>query len=325
MTQPESKALPSLVPPEDNDEPTRTDTRVQPLPLSVRTHQRARFTAMTGVRAGMVLALESDVTVLGRGPEVDLRFDEVGVSRRHVRVTRTRRSHYLIEDLSSKNGTHLNGLRITRPEILEVGDRLQIGAIVLQFGFSDEAEEELARRLFEASTRDPLTRSYNRRYLIERFDAELSYAKRHGSALSVILLDLDMFKSVNDEHGHGSGDRVLRAVSDRVLELIRKEDTFGRYGGEEFAVLVRGLGRDGVARFAERIRRSIESMRVLIDPGEIGITISLGIASSSECGPDPTQSDLFALADRRLYLAKERGRNQVCSVDPPVSNVVPRA
>jgi diguanylate cyclase (GGDEF)-like protein len=272
---------------------------------------------MTGVHAGLFLSLEKEVNIIGRARDADLRFDDSGISRHHTRVTRTRREHYLLEDLQSKNGTILNGAELTRPEVLEVGDRVQIGpSLVLQFGASDEAEEQLAHRLFEASTRDPLTRSYNRRYLIERLEAELSYARRHESLLSVIVFDLDLFKQVNDHHGHAAGDRVLRAVSDHVLELIRKEDTFARYGGEEFAILVRGLTQEGVVRLAERVRTAIEALPILIDSGEIGVTISLGVASTTECAGELSQASLFALADKRLYLAKELGRNQVCAADP---------
>jgi diguanylate cyclase (GGDEF)-like protein len=132
------------------------------------------------------------------------------------------------------------------------------------------------------------------------------------------MFDLDLFKSINDAHGHACGDLVLRAVSDRVLEVIRREDTFARYGGEEFVILVRGLTEEGVVRLAERIRKAVEVLRIFVDSGTIGVTISLGIATTKECTGELSQASLFALADQRLYLAKDLGRNQVCSAHPPL-------
>ncbi len=320
MTKPPIN-LPSLISDDERDgidEPTGTETRAQPSPISMRSNQRARFTVMTGVSAGLVVTLEKDVTVIGRAPDVDIRFDEAGISRHHARVTRTRRGRHLLEDLGSKNGTLLNGGRVTRHELLEVGDRLQVGSvIVVQFGLFDDAEDELARRLYEASTRDTLTKSYNRRYLLERFDAEFSYARRHQSELGVILFDLDFFKKVNDTYGHPAGDRVLSAVSARVLKLIRKEDTFARYGGEEFAVLVRGLSHENVMRFAERVRKAIEALRVPPhDEATVAIetTISLGVATLAECVESASPGSLLALADKRLYRAKDSGRNRTCGI-----------
>jgi diguanylate cyclase (GGDEF)-like protein len=305
--------IPSVDSEEEQDEPTQTEVRAQAAPISGRTPQRARFTVMTGVGAGMIVALEKEVTTFGRGVDADVRFNEPGVSRLHSRVTRTRRGRYLLEDLGSKNGTVLNGTRISRHEIVDIGDRVELGPnLVLQFGLTDEAEEELARHLYEASTRDTLTRSYNRRYLLERFDAELSYARRHKTSLGIILFDLDHFKEVNDRFGHSAGDRVLHAVSTRVLELIRKEDTFGRYGGEEFAILVRGPTQANVMRFAERVREAIARLRVPHEGTEIAVTISLGVSMLAECGDDSKPASLLALADQRLYAAKRRGRNQVC-------------
>ena len=110
--------------------------------------------------------------------------------------------------------------------------------------------------------RDALTRAHNRRYLVERLGSEIAYARRHVTHLALIMFDLDHFKRVNDTHGHLAGDEVLREVAALVSRLIRAEDVFARFGGEEFVVLVRGIEHDNATRFAERMRSAVERLEV---------------------------------------------------------------
>ena len=185
--------------------------------------------------------------------------------------------------------------------------------MILRFSLVDEAEESLARQLYETSTRDALTRVYNRRYFLERFTSELAFAQRHGTRLSVVLFDMDRFKSINDTYGHMAGDDVLRSVSTCVGKLIRAEDVFARYGGEEFVLLVRGISHDNVDLLAERVRAAVERLTVAVAGKDLGVTISSGVASLSEFPADIACETLIALADERLYRAKQQGRNRVCS------------
>jgi diguanylate cyclase (GGDEF)-like protein len=232
---------------------------------------------------------------------------DAGVSRLHCGIDRDRQGRCLASDLGSTNGTLLNGARVDRTE-LTAGDRLQLGPdVVLQFGYFDDAEEGLALRLYEAATRDALTRAYNRRHLQERLAAELSYAKRHETSLAAVIFDIDHFKAVNDLHGHAAGDGVLRDVADTVAEMLRTEDIFARWGGEEFLVLARGLSTRSAARLAERIRVAIGKAKT-----DIPVTVSLGVASLAECEPR-TGDRLLELADQRLYKAKKQGRDRTVS------------
>jgi diguanylate cyclase (GGDEF)-like protein len=273
---------------------------------------RPVLTVVNGFNAGQVFALESEETVIGRGREAHVRIEDSGVSRRHSRILRLSDGTFVLEDLGSTNGTFAGGKRIRRIP-LRSGDRIQVGPNVsLGFALLGETEERLARQLFDSSTRDALTGVFNRRYLVERVASEIAYANRHRSRLAVVLFDLDHFKQVNDTYGHLAGDDVLRQVTQQVLRTIRVEDVLARYGGEEFVVLVRGIEHPNVVVFGERLRRAIERLVIPWEGKGLRATISVGVASSSECGDMATAEALLFLADERLYRAKNDGRNRVC-------------
>src|SRR6185295_5389692 len=140
--------------------------------------------------------------------------------------------------------------------------------------------EELQRRLYESSTRDGLTRVYNRKYFSERLTAEVAYSRRHRVKLSVLLLDLDDFKATNDTYGHLAGDMVLRLVSAQMQRLIRVEDLLARYGGEEFVILARTTGKTEAHRLGDRIREAISELEIPVTADRsIRVTISAGVAA----------------------------------------------
>ncbi len=159
-----------------------------------------------------------------------------------------------------------------------------------------------------------LTTAFNRRHFDERLHTEVAYALRHSSDVSVILFDIDFFKKVNDSHGHPAGDAVLRHVAKVAMNQLRAEDVFARYGGEEFAVLLRGIALAGCARAAERIRATVEVLPAAHERQAIPATLSGGCATLTECEPR-SAAQLLALADERLYAAKESGRNRVVAFD----------
>lgn len=168
---------------------------------------------------------------------------------------------------------------------------------------------DLAQQLYEASIRDPMTGAYNRRYLVERLASELAYARRHKAALSVVMLDLDHFKAVNDVYGHHAGDVVLGETARLVLSSIRQEDVLARYGGEEFVVVLRAADERGAKLVAERIRARLEEHELVCGERHVRITGSFGCATLGVDGND--DDALLAAADARLYEAKRRGRNRV--------------
>ncbi len=307
---------------EDTSNLRATETALQ-VPVTIRERNRASLTLITGLNAGQVFPLEDGEVIIGRSRDAQVRIDDVGISRQHSRIVQTIDGRFVVEDMGSTNGTFVGARRVTRADLTS-GDHIQVGPnVVLKYAIVDEAEESLAKQLYESSTRDPLTRAFNRKYFVERLQSEVAYAVRHRSKLSVLLFDLDHFKNMNDSYGHLAGDEVLRTVSAQVIKLIRAEDVFSRYGGEEFVILVRGIDQTNVMLFAERVRRAIEKLVVVYEAQALRATISVGLASLAECtehtptrqarGEHALGESMLLLADERLYRAKSSGRNRVCS------------
>jgi two-component system cell cycle response regulator len=296
---------------------TRATEKTLSVPASVNP-DRATLTILSGLNAGQILALDAFEHVIGRGTEADIWMEDPAISRLHARIARRPDARFSIEDLKSTNGTFVTGRRVEGRAELQSGDRIQIGPnLILRFAITDDAEEELQRRLYESSTRDSLTRAYNRKYLNERLLAEIAHARRHKAQLALLMLDLDRFKDVNDSLGHLMGDMVLRVVASHVMRLIRLEDVLARYGGEEFVILVRSTHHKDAGKLAERVRSTVERLQITAPGGNktISVTVSVGIASLAELPPEAGANDLVSTADARLYRAKAAGRNRVCLED----------
>lgn len=184
-------------------------------------------------------------------------------------------------------------------------------SLVLAYGLADHTltirhERDVAHRLAE---HDALTGVLNRRAILARLRAAFLQARESGEPLSLLFLDLDHFKRINDSYGHHVGDRCLRAVVGPVTGELRQGDALGRYGGEEFLVVLPGAAAEDAGIIAERIRRRVETMPVLVSGQRIALTLSIGVAASD--AEVLTLNDLIERADAALYRAKSDGRNRV--------------
>jgi diguanylate cyclase (GGDEF)-like protein len=172
----------------------------------------------------------------------------------------------------------------------------------------------------ELSMTDELTGIFNRRYFNQRFDREMLRAQRYERPLTVIMIDIDHFKTFNDAHGHLMGDQVLKGVADLLEHNLRKADILARFGGEEFVIILPEIDKDRGRKVAEKLRRAVERAEFPKEETQpLGrLTISLGLASFPE---DSSRApDLLERADRALYLAKTLGRNQVAVGQPTNGN-----
>jgi two-component system cell cycle response regulator len=270
---------------------------------------RPTLTMITGSQAGSIVTLDRAETVLGRASDCHVQVEDLGASRRHARIRRMADGSFMLEDLRSRNGTTVHGATIKTHSLAD-GDRVGLGpSVFMRFAYTDQTEEDLLRRLYTSSIVDALTGAINRTHLLERLSAELAFAKRHKTSLSLLLVDLDHFKRVNDTWGHLAGDHVLREASALIKGALRAEDIFARYGGEEFIIVARGIGVDQAFLFAERIRLVMSNASFTFEGQPIRVTISIGVASLTCCPPGAGMRELVELADLRLYEAKRKGRN----------------
>jgi two-component system cell cycle response regulator len=270
----------------------------------------ALLTVLRGENPGVLYALDATESVVGRSPEVAVMLPDDTLSRRHACIRRLG-DVYAIQDLGSTNGTFVDGVRVEGLLALDDGCRIGVGAnTVLHFRLVDTVELEAARQTYALTVRDPLTGVFNRRHLNERLAAETAYATRHGTPLSLLLLDIDHFKSINDKHGHAAGDEALCMLAKLLTTLARCEDVLARFGGEEFALIARGIDRPGAWTLAERARVAIAEQCLPIATDTIRLTVSIGIAQY-EAGAGSAAQRMFEAADRALYAAKDAGRNCV--------------
>jgi len=202
---------------------------------------------------------------------------------------------------------------LTKPfDAQELRARLLVGQRILSLqNHLIEAREEL---LFQA-THDALTGLANRGVILEALHRERSRQLREGGSFGIVMADLDHFKYVNDQHGHLAGDAVLQEMARRMLASVRPYDVVGRYGGEEFLIVVPTSDARGTMGLAERIRKSVEARPAKTEAGEIQMTISLGVAVCDPSVPLAAR-ELLQVADDALYRAKDRGRNR-CELGTP--------
>jgi two-component system cell cycle response regulator len=264
---------------------------------------------VTGDDAGAVIELNEGSYVVGRARGVDIRIDTRGVSRIHARVTRSG-NNVFVEDLGSRNGTWYENASLVGRQKLIDGQRISIGGTVLRLSRLDHQDLATALALSDAARKDPLTSAFNRGYFDRRLAAEVERSHQNERSTSLVMIDLDHFKKINDQFGHTAGDAVLRSVGHILAAVTRVEDVVARYGGEEFAVIVPGATTLGAALLAQRARTAIENAVIDHDARQLRVTASLGVATI-ERGSTYEALDLVRTADEALYAAKHEGRNRV--------------
>ena len=273
--------------------------------------KEAFFIVLAGQDIGRIFKIEETKVTFGRDSTCTFPIEDDQVSREHAEAKHESRG-IVLYDLKSTNGTFVNGRKIHR-RLLKNGDRIQIGSdMIFKFILQDELESQLSEDLYNFANRDHLTQIYNKKHFIDRLATDFSFAQRHKDNLSVILLDIDFFKRINDTYGHLAGDSLLKEITQRLSKQLRSEDILARFGGEEFVLLLRSTDRDKALLVADKMRKVIESNPFLIGDQEETITISLGVVSFT--GDNlKSAGEMLLRADKQLYQAKRKGRNRICS------------
>jgi len=264
---------------------------------------------IVGEEIGKRIPLTDDDLSIGRSSATTLQLDIDNVSRNHAAIVMTPLGH-VIKDLGSTNGTFVNDRQITEHRLRD-GDQIRIGRAILKFLTSGNVEAQYHEEIYRLMTVDGLTQVHNKRFFGEALEKEFARSVRYRHPFTVVVFDIDHFKKVNDTYGHLAGDEVLRRIGHLVQAKVRTNDTVARIGGEEFAVLLPEVAREGGITLAEKLRAMIADEVFSHSGTTIPVTVSLGVASWHEGITDA--ESLLKAADAKLYEAKRSGRNRVCS------------
>lgn len=289
----------------------KTVTAVTPI-SKIQQRPFAKSSALVviyGADLGRKFDLDEGRTSIGRSPKSDIQIDHDSVSRAHVKLT-VENGRTSIEDVGSTNGTFLNDEALTGRVTLRNNDLVKVGRTVFKFIAHDNIEAAYHDEIYRLTTVDGLTQVHNRRYFDEAIERELSRCRRYGRALSLLLIDVDHFKSINDTFGHPAGDEVLQGFARIIQSCIRNTDIACRFGGEEVAVIMPHTSPADAQVVAERIRSTLQA-NVWPRHPEHFVTVSIGLAGASGLIEGLTKERWLEAADQALYNAKRNGRNRV--------------
>ena len=246
--------------------------------------------------------------VLGRGSDCEIRINDHSVSRKHARIQPGADGYYAV-DLQSTNGSYINDVPASMCRLKD-GDYLRVGNCIYRFLMGGNVEAEYHEEIYRLTIIDALTDIHNKRYFLEFLDRELARSSRYDRPLTLIMIDIDRFRAINEDLGHLGGDFTLRELSSRIKGNIRKEELFARYGGEEFAVVLPETTGEGALLLGERLIRVVNQQPFQYESKNYNVTISAGIATTT--GEKNINSlELIRRADEKLYQAKNDGRNRV--------------
>ncbi len=274
------------------------------------------LTFLSGEALGKELPLIQHQVTIGRGEDADVLIMDPSVSRKHIRLTcrkvlgaENRESlTVVLRDLGSKNGTTVNYRRVHRA-VLKPGDKICLGRVILKFEYRDLADQNFYDEVYRLATTDGLTGLLNKATITRILSDEMIKWQRYHGKLSVILIDVDDFKSLNDTFGHLMGDRALQTIAAVLRNSLRRQDRAGRFGGEELLIVLPETDGKGALDLAERIRAGIEgTVSARLDLAR-PVTASFGVATCPSTVQDI--GDLFEHADNALYRAKAHGKNRV--------------
>ncbi|HAR42043.1 MAG TPA: GGDEF domain-containing protein [Bdellovibrionales bacterium] len=306
--------VPSSPPDDESGEKTAVmqgDQETLKKELQKAKEQESCLIIIRGTPQGHRFFLTQEELIIGRDPAADITIHDQGVSRKHAKLTKEKGSVRLT-DLNSSNGTFLNDKRLSEGDsiVLDKEDMIRVGSSILKFLPAGELEILFYGNLNSAAHHDPMTKIYNKGYLLEALEAEFKRAKALHQDFSLLFFDLDHFKRVNDTYGHDAGDYVLIELTALVRTgYLRPKDVFARYGGEEFVILLSRSNATKAADLAEKIRAAVETHPFIYEGKRLPVTTSLGVA---EIRADiESAQTLLKNADKALYVAKNSGRNRV--------------
>ncbi|MEO5970050.1 MAG: GGDEF domain-containing protein [Bdellovibrionia bacterium] len=311
-----------VCPPDSTDDPTdkttvlnRGDSSTLNAELQKAKEQDACLIIIRGTPQGSRFFLTQAEMIIGRDPAAEISVADQSISRKHAKITKAD-GKVILTDLGSSNGTYVNDKKVDSGQSVSLAkeDMVKVGNSIFKFLPAGELEILFYGNLGSAAHTDPMTKIYNKGYLIEALDAEFKRAKALHTDLSLVFFDLDHFKKINDTYGHDAGDFVLKEITSLIrTSQIRPKDIFARYGGEEFVILLANTAIKVAIELSERIRASVESHAFIYEGKRLPVTMSLGV-SELRAGVESSNT-LLKAADKALYASKAGGRNRVTAME----------
>jgi two-component system cell cycle response regulator len=295
----------------DTDDETRTRVTRFSAPVAGASGQACLVVIHAALQSelGRRYVVDKPVLSIGRGRDNDIVLSSDAVSRRHNQIEQ-RGAQIFVVDLESTNGTFINDDgRLLEERCLNRGDLLKIGDTIFKYLSGSDVEAQYHEVIFRMAVTDGLTNLCNRQQLDTLLYEEIARAQRQARELSLLMIDIDYFKRVNDSYGHLAGDSVLRGVASILQKRLRPTDRLGRYGGEEFCALLPDTALQDAVTIAEELRSTIEGRLFAAEDRQVKITISIGVAGWRQ---GFSRNELYGAADSMLYTAKRNGRNRVC-------------
>jgi diguanylate cyclase (GGDEF)-like protein len=277
---------------------------------------RPALVFLSGELIAVPIPLERPEVIIGRTLEADVRVNDTQVSRQHARIN-TRSggvngvAEFVLTDLDSRNGTFLNGNRISTITLTN-GDKISVGETIFRFELLDEIDREYQRQIHRLISHDDLTGLLSSRSFFSELRREASRAISENRPVCMLMMDGDNLKGVNDTYGHMTGSKTLEEIGATLIANLRTGVVAARFGGDEFAAFLLDAEMPQAMIAAERIRNGIEKKEFSVlgrQQGVHHITVSIGVASFPDDSADPIE--LVEMADSALYRAKREGRNRV--------------
>jgi len=279
----------------------------------------AQLVELSGMISALYHSVPEEAVYQGIGEILNSRYGIQKDASRDILDAVARESNEMISffDLSGKELMPISHILQEANEALSTLN-ISHEQLAMQLRQEKEKSEIFARtlkatndKLREMAFRDELTGLFNQRYFLSALNTELKRSERYRRHFSIILLDIDSFKAINDAYGHRSGDTVIKILGDALVKVMRSTDIVARYGGDEFAILCPETGQEGAAVSAERLRRAIEQLTISLQGKSVRVTVSAGVSEYVPGGPPVTSSHIFEAADKALYQSKRKGRNYV--------------
>ncbi len=260
---------------------------------------------MDSPEVGCRFDLVGDELIIGRSSDADIQIDRDSVSRRHARLSRND-AGWQVADLQSTNGTYVNDEQARERQLAD-GDSLKIGNAIFRYFSGPSIVSSVQEELYRVAIICGLTQAYNRRYFIELLEREVARAQHYGRALSLVVLDIDQLKQVNENHGHLTGDQVIKEMARRTLLRIDRFEVLCRYDGTQFLLLLPEAESAAALTRGEELRQAISSEPVRCEDEIVTVTVSAGVAT---LGGEVDAPALIRVALDAVQRAKKLGRNR---------------